>query len=237
MRTSCCSSGVLVSKAPFACLNELPNLSANPLDRAFAHVHRAPVHQSLALPPTTRCCRLIQLGGSSSSAIETHWHDHVLLRAPQGLVTAPASWWQTCQVRSGSIFSRSLGAVRSPRAMPCQVDQYDAQPLAAINTKSLIRLRHFNDNLPSVVVDGTIFGRMVTLEWRISWIHKLSGRFQFPSMLHISSILQSSTLSELVSVCLTKPVHVHRLGTTLLGHTIVHWYDMVAIYKFRKHFP
>ena len=104
VRTSCYSSGVLVSKAPFACLNELPNLSANPPVHAFAHEHRATVHLPLALPPTTRCCRLIQSSGSSSSAMETHWHDHVLLRAPQGLVTAPPSWWQTCQVRSGSIF-------------------------------------------------------------------------------------------------------------------------------------
>ena len=39
---------------------------------------------------------------------ENPWHDlevchHVLLRAAQGLVTAPPSWWQTCQVRSGVI--------------------------------------------------------------------------------------------------------------------------------------
>ena len=47
-------------------------------------------------------------------------------------------------------------------------------------------------------MDGTIFGRMVTLEWSISWIHKLSGRFQFPSKLQKSSRLQSSTLSGLV---------------------------------------
>ena len=53
-----------------------------------------------------------------------HWHDlkvchHVLLRAAQGLVTAPPSWWQTCQVRSGAlIFDLSVSALTESAALP-----------------------------------------------------------------------------------------------------------------------
>ena len=94
----------------------------------------------------------IQLGGSSSSAIETHWHDHVLLRAPQGLVTAPPSWWQTCQVRSGSIFF-SISWYNA-------LTQSDALPSRPVRRLATCRHQHqepyspddiFNDNLPSVV--------------------------------------------------------------------------------------